>query len=442
MKKTIIFTLFLFLIFTASCGIGDNIGVKTQDPVIETPTPTESKVTEVPLTETPEETPPPTPEPTKTPQKTTPKPTSTPSPTPHIDNTLAVDIGVFTFNNELGMKDGMYTIGEDFEMLLEEKEEHEFNKYIIKYTSTDYLKGYIHYSLGRTSHLEEFFLEPGTNKEFSSLVDGFFNNQKGAKIKKIALNSIKGSSANFKLVDFKADIVSVPATVVYLENDYHKVGIDLLWGGAINYIKDKTNKDGSLDNLLNRADKAEEYRQFSNNCKESYRALVKTDKYLLDTDRQARLVRPLALDMLDSEQKKYAEQRLIKALDNYDWRVGTGFLSTPFILDVLKDINPKYAYRLLENEEMPGWLFMPKNGATTVWEAWEGPESKKGGIGSLNHYSKGAVCRFLFDTVCGIKVSGDNEFIVSPLPGGSLTYAKASFSYCLLCSFNNNAKVS
>lgn len=61
MKKTIIFTLFLFLIFTASCGIGDNIGVKTQDPVIETPTPTESKVTEVPLTETPEETPPPPP---------------------------------------------------------------------------------------------------------------------------------------------------------------------------------------------------------------------------------------------------------------------------------------------------------------------------------------------------------------------------------------------
>jgi alpha-L-rhamnosidase len=182
-----------------------------------------------------------------------------------------------------------------------------------------------------------------------------------------------------------------------------------------------------MEEELDRADKAEEYRQFSNNCKESYRALVKTDKYLLDTDRQARLVRPLALDMLDSEQKKYAEQRLIKALDNYDWRVGTGFLSTPFILDVLKDINPKYAYRLLENEEMPGWLFMPKNGATTVWEAWEGPESKKGGIGSLNHYSKGAVCRFLFDTVCGIKVSGDNEFIVSPLPGGSLTYAKASY---------------
>ena len=35
----------------------------------------------------------------------------------------------------------------------------------------------------------------------------------------------------------------------------------------------------------------------------------------------------------------------------------------------------EYAYRLLENEEMPGWLFMPKNGATTIWESWEGTKA-------------------------------------------------------------------
>ena len=31
---------------------------------------------------------------------------------------------------------------------------------------------------------------------------------------------------------------------------------------------------------------------------------------------------------------------------------------------------------------------MPKAGAKTIWEAWEGPNSVSGGIGSLNHYSK------------------------------------------------------
>lgn len=72
------------------------------------------------------------------------------------------------------------------------------------------------------------------------------------------------------------------------------------------------------------------------------------------------------MNLLDENSTEFAKKRLVKALDNYGWRLGTGFLSTPFILDVLADINIDYAYKLLENEEMPGWLFMPKNGATTI----------------------------------------------------------------------------
>ena len=67
---------------------------------------------------------------------------------------------------------------------------------------------------------------------------------------------------------------------------------------------------------------------------------------------------------------------------------------------------------LLENEEMPGWLFMPKNGATTIWESWEGTKAQ-GGIASLNHYSKGAVCEWLFGTMCGINVAGENRFTIA-----------------------------
>ncbi len=73
---------------------------------------------------------------------------------------------------------------------------------------------------------------------------------------------------------------------------------------------------------------------------------------------------------LHPEQTEFAKKTPRKALDEYGWRLGTGFLSTPLILYVLQDISPEYAYRLLENEQMPGWLFMPKMGATTVWEAW------------------------------------------------------------------------
>ena len=173
---------------------------------------------------------------------------------------------------------------------------------------------------------------------------------------------------------------------------------------------------------------AGEFRATSAGCKKAYQELVSGGKYDLDTDRQAQLVRPLALELLNEEQTAYAEKRLIEALEHYGWRLGTGFLSTPLILEVLTKIDVEAAYRLLENEEIPGWLSMPKAGATTIWEAWEGPNSSQGGIGSLNHYSKGAVCAWLFKTMCGIRVDGENHFTVAPRPGGHFTHAEASYN--------------
>lgn len=178
--------------------------------------------------------------------------------------------------------------------------------------------------------------------------------------------------------------------------------------------------------LTGRTDDIPRYHEYHTGCRTAYQALVKRPKFSLDTDRQARLVRPLAFGLLDERQSDYARKRLCKALENYGWRLGTGFLSTPLILDVLADIDIELAYRLLENEEMPGWLFMPRNGATTIWESWEGTQAQ-GGIASLNHYSKGAVCEWLFKTMCGIRVDGENHFMIAPRPGGTFAYAGAKY---------------
>ncbi len=178
---------------------------------------------------------------------------------------------------------------------------------------------------------------------------------------------------------------------------------------------------------LGKTEDERHYRFYSDKVKEAYRELRKTEKFTLDTNRQAQLVRPLYMDLLDKEQTEYARKRLVKALEDYGWRVGTGFLSTAFIMDVLTDIDPEYAYKLIENEQMPGWLFMPKTGATTVWESWEGTQAQ-GGIASLNHYSKGSVCEWLFNSMCGINVgTKPATFVIKPVVGGSFKYAKASY---------------
>ena len=50
--------------------------------------------------------------------------------------------------------------------------------------------------------------------------------------------------------------------------------------------------------------KADKYKDIANNVKKSYQALAKTTKFSLDTDRQARLVRPLYFNLLNDEDKK------------------------------------------------------------------------------------------------------------------------------------------
>lgn len=142
---------------------------------------------------------------------------------------------------------------------------------------------------------------------------------------------------------------------------------------------------------------------------------------MLDTDRQAKLVRPLALGLLSGDEAKFAQNRLVQAVKNRNYHVGTGFLSTPFLLATLSEAGEaETAYRMLENTEKPGWLAEILDNATTVWETWEGDVSQ-------NHYSPGAVCQWLFDSVAGIRPDGENHFVLSPIPGGTLTHAKAVY---------------
>ena len=115
------------------------------------------------------------------------------------------------------------------------------------------------------------------------------------------------------------------------------------------------------------------------------------------------------------------QKRLAQAVVNRDYTIATGFLSTPFVLGELTKMGrADLAYRMLENEKQPGWLYEVKQGATTIWENWEGSASH-------NHYSPGAVCQWLFDTVAGIVPDGENHFVIRPVPGGDMTWAEASY---------------
>lgn len=159
------------------------------------------------------------------------------------------------------------------------------------------------------------------------------------------------------------------------------------------------------------------YEEYNSGCKKAYNnRFVRGGE--IDTDRQSKLVRPLAFNLLDGAVKTNVLNRLIESIIKREYKIGTGFLSTPLILPTLTKLGfLETAYKMMENEEAPGWLAEVKAGATTVWENWDGSASN-------NHYSPGSVCEWLVETVCGIKVIGENNFSIAPMPGGALTHAE------------------
>jgi len=111
------------------------------------------------------------------------------------------------------------------------------------------------------------------------------------------------------------------------------------------------------------------------------------------------------------------------------YRLNTGFLATPYLLHVLAENGyTEIAFKVLEQEQSPSWLFNVKAGATTILEDWQGFEKC---TASFNHYSFGAVCDFLFAGVTGIcpdiKNPGYKHFLLRPVVGGSLTEAHARY---------------
>ncbi len=113
----------------------------------------------------------------------------------------------------------------------------------------------------------------------------------------------------------------------------------------------------------------------------------------------------------------------------------TGFVGTPYLLHVLSDIGENdLAYELLLRDEFPSWCYPITQGATTMWERWNGykpdgtfatPE-----MNSFNHYAYGAVGDWIYEKMCGIRqkegTAGFTDIVFSPIPSDRFTFAEAS----------------
>ena len=125
---------------------------------------------------------------------------------------------------------------------------------------------------------------------------------------------------------------------------------------------------------------------------------------------------------------------LIERIKKDLYRLKTGFTGTPLILLSLFDNGmDDYAYRILYNEEFPGWLYTINLGATTIWERWNSllEDGTISGIdmNSFNHYANGSVCETIYSRIAGLRNIGVGWKKVMIKPHLNYRMKKIDFSY-------------
>ncbi|MDN4476808.1 family 78 glycoside hydrolase catalytic domain [Demequina sp. SYSU T00192] len=146
-------------------------------------------------------------------------------------------------------------------------------------------------------------------------------------------------------------------------------------------------------------------------------------------DLQGMYVLALAFDMAPEALRPRLVERLVTLVHGAGDHLDTGFLSVPYLLDVLWDHGERdLARRLLVQDTVPSWLYEVEMGATTIWEAWRAVH-EDGTVEemSMNHYAFGCVVDWIIRRQAGIELiaPGYRRSRIAPDLDGDLTRSRA-----------------
>ncbi len=135
----------------------------------------------------------------------------------------------------------------------------------------------------------------------------------------------------------------------------------------------------------------------------------------------------------DSIREKVFANIVEKTLDQFDGHIGTGLVGAQWLMRTLTDYGrADLAYRIATNTTYPSWGYMIENGATTIWELWNGNKADPA-MNSGNHVMLlGDLVVWFYEDVAGIESSreepGYREIIMNPREIDSLKYVDASYN--------------
>jgi alpha-L-rhamnosidase len=186
--------------------------------------------------------------------------------------------------------------------------------------------------------------------------------------------------------------------------------------------------------VLGRKDDAARYGELFERIKGAFLREFVTPNGRVGENTQTAYVLALEFDLLPDGLRAQSAGRLAREVRERG-HLTTGFAGTPYLCHVLARYGYlKEAYLLLNRREYPSWLYPVTQGATTIWERWDGQKPdgsfQDPSMNSFNHYAYGAIGDWMYRVMAGLEIDpaapGYKHVIVRPQPGGGLTSVKAT----------------
>ncbi|MCX6903944.1 MAG: alpha-rhamnosidase, partial [Verrucomicrobia bacterium] len=133
---------------------------------------------------------------------------------------------------------------------------------------------------------------------------------------------------------------------------------------------------------------------------------------LYDNGSQTALSCALCQGLVEPENRPRVLANLVAAVEKADNHIDTGILGAKYLLNtLLENGRADVAYRMVAQKDQPGWGWWGAQGATTLWEEWNGGASRF-------HIMYGDVTAWFYKALAGIvpdlQAPGFKHFTIAP----------------------------
>jgi alpha-L-rhamnosidase len=185
--------------------------------------------------------------------------------------------------------------------------------------------------------------------------------------------------------------------------------------------------------ILDKPTDAAEFDRLSAAVKEVFqRRFFKLQSSMYDNGTQTSGILPLYFGMVPEDFRPAVVQTLVRNIQQKsDNHVGTGLVGAQWLMRTLSDNGQAdLAFQIATQKTYPGWGYMVEQGATTVWELWNGNTADPA-MNSGNHVMQiGDLAVWMYEYLAGIRTDpekpGFRHAIIRPYPAGDLAFVNAT----------------